>query len=42
MLGSKVGESRDENTERMNEVCETFAQKDQIGVTTGENTNSLD
>ena len=34
ILGGKVGEARDENAKRMNEVCETFAQKDQVGVTT--------
>ena len=34
ILGSKVGEARDENTKRMNEVCEAFAQKYQVGVTT--------
>ena len=34
ILSSKDGEARDENTKRMNEVCETFAQKDQVGVTT--------
>lgn len=33
ILLSKVGEARDEDTKRTNEVCETFAQEDQVGVT---------
>ena len=35
VLGGKVGEAGDENAERMDEISEALAHKDQVGVTSG-------